>query len=328
MNHDILPGTPETPEIAKAQAKRLAKALEPRLRLQHGQALELVARTHGQETWGHLYAALANMAPQTAGPVIIGGETLSHAFARTRRVISGEGAGVLLADIATALLISAMGRIDPSDVIPEMTEGALRARIATAKTPAEVVKCASGGVTEALIDALHLAPRRELPVEMVLGLSAARRAFGLFADEVPIEKDETLFDGRHSAVFGAGNQGLRAAAEARGLGFHDLTGRAWDISGLEAVMGVPASPVRLVDPLDALRRVCSLSGSAAKRPKRQVVVVGIPRHAVGMDVMFAQARSVGLHLCVRPDREMVAAMGDAVRTSSWILLNNGVVLRE
>lgn len=48
----LFPGSPETSSIAKAQAKRLKKALEPDLQLSHGQALELVAKIHGERSWG------------------------------------------------------------------------------------------------------------------------------------------------------------------------------------------------------------------------------------------------------------------------------------
>jgi len=43
---------------AKAQARRLKTALEGRFPLKHGQSLELIARLHGQESWGHLHDIL------------------------------------------------------------------------------------------------------------------------------------------------------------------------------------------------------------------------------------------------------------------------------
>lgn len=59
--HHIVPGAPGSLKIAKAQAKRLRAALNAssllRTELVHGQALELVAKAHGFESWGHLVAA-------------------------------------------------------------------------------------------------------------------------------------------------------------------------------------------------------------------------------------------------------------------------------
>lgn len=49
---NVVPGFPETIDIAKAQAKRLVKALEPHCSLSHSQALEVVAKTHGERAWG------------------------------------------------------------------------------------------------------------------------------------------------------------------------------------------------------------------------------------------------------------------------------------
>lgn len=47
-------GLPATPDIAKAQAKRLRSALAPDLTIGHSQALELIARVHGEQSWGRL----------------------------------------------------------------------------------------------------------------------------------------------------------------------------------------------------------------------------------------------------------------------------------
>lgn len=59
MHHPI-PGAPGSLKIAKAQAKRLRAALNDTTFLKpdivHGQALELVAKLHGFESWGHLVA--------------------------------------------------------------------------------------------------------------------------------------------------------------------------------------------------------------------------------------------------------------------------------
>lgn len=48
------PGFPETPEIAKAQAKRLRTALHPDHQIGHSRSLELVARLHGEPSWGRM----------------------------------------------------------------------------------------------------------------------------------------------------------------------------------------------------------------------------------------------------------------------------------
>lgn len=60
-------GFPGTAEIAKAQARRLRSALAPRLALGHSQALELIARTHGEVSWGRMCAILEDVAAKDAG---------------------------------------------------------------------------------------------------------------------------------------------------------------------------------------------------------------------------------------------------------------------
>ncbi len=47
-------GLPATPDIAKAQAKRLRSALISDFKIGHNQALELIARVHGEQSWGRL----------------------------------------------------------------------------------------------------------------------------------------------------------------------------------------------------------------------------------------------------------------------------------
>lgn len=55
---ELPPGFPEKHEVAKAQAKRLRTALTPHLTVAHGHALELIAHTHGAQSWGHLNSIL------------------------------------------------------------------------------------------------------------------------------------------------------------------------------------------------------------------------------------------------------------------------------
>lgn len=52
-------GLPANSDIAKAQAKRLRSALAPDLTLGHGQALELIARVHGEQSWGRLNSLIS-----------------------------------------------------------------------------------------------------------------------------------------------------------------------------------------------------------------------------------------------------------------------------
>ncbi|MBW3243630.1 hypothetical protein KUV57_13230 [Epibacterium sp. DP7N7-1] len=61
-------GLPATSEIAKAQAKRLRTAIEPQLTLNHGQSLELIARVHGEPSWGRLNSLIANSTPVNPAP--------------------------------------------------------------------------------------------------------------------------------------------------------------------------------------------------------------------------------------------------------------------
>ena len=66
-------GLPATPAIVKAQAKRLKSALADTLPLSHGQALELVAKTHGRPSWGALNAEYQERDP-FEGPFNLGYE--------------------------------------------------------------------------------------------------------------------------------------------------------------------------------------------------------------------------------------------------------------
>ncbi|MCW3784707.1 glyoxalase superfamily protein [Defluviimonas salinarum] len=52
-------GLPATPDIAKAQAKRLRSALAPDLTIGHSQSLELIARVHGEQSWGRLNSLIS-----------------------------------------------------------------------------------------------------------------------------------------------------------------------------------------------------------------------------------------------------------------------------
>jgi hypothetical protein len=66
-------GLPATPAIVKAQARRLKSALADTLPLSHGQALELVAKTHGRPSWGALNAEYQDRDP-FLGPFNLGYE--------------------------------------------------------------------------------------------------------------------------------------------------------------------------------------------------------------------------------------------------------------
>lgn len=52
-------GLPATSDIAKTQAKRLRSALTPDLTIGHSQALELIARVHGEQSWGRLNSLIS-----------------------------------------------------------------------------------------------------------------------------------------------------------------------------------------------------------------------------------------------------------------------------
>lgn len=56
-------GLPATSDIAKAQAKRLRTALTSDLQIGHNQALELIARVHGEQSWGRLNSLISSATP-------------------------------------------------------------------------------------------------------------------------------------------------------------------------------------------------------------------------------------------------------------------------
>jgi hypothetical protein len=65
---------PSSPEVAKAQAKRLKTALAPNYQIPHGQALELIARVHGEQSWGRLNSLISQEAsarntPKATAPI-------------------------------------------------------------------------------------------------------------------------------------------------------------------------------------------------------------------------------------------------------------------
>lgn len=63
-------GLPATIDIAKSQAKRLRTALKPKLDIPHGQALELIARVHGEPTWGRLGSVIEPGSQASQVPVL------------------------------------------------------------------------------------------------------------------------------------------------------------------------------------------------------------------------------------------------------------------
>ncbi len=62
---------PSSIAAAKAQAKRLKSALAPDYPVAHGQSLELVARIHGEESWGRLRSRYASLTDETSADIDI-----------------------------------------------------------------------------------------------------------------------------------------------------------------------------------------------------------------------------------------------------------------
>lgn len=60
MPHALAPGFPESADIAKTQAKRLGKALGTASIYSHSQVLELVAKLHGERSWGAMSSRFAD----------------------------------------------------------------------------------------------------------------------------------------------------------------------------------------------------------------------------------------------------------------------------
>jgi hypothetical protein len=65
MTNILALGYPESITIAKSQARRLAKALEPHHALSHSQALEAVAKMHGDRSWGAMNTRLTSKSSET-----------------------------------------------------------------------------------------------------------------------------------------------------------------------------------------------------------------------------------------------------------------------
>lgn len=60
-------GFPASSDVAKAQAKRLRTALAPSYIVSHSQSLEIIAKIHGEQSWGRMSHLLSSMA-QNAQP--------------------------------------------------------------------------------------------------------------------------------------------------------------------------------------------------------------------------------------------------------------------
>ncbi|MEY8800305.1 glyoxalase superfamily protein [Leisingera sp. XS_AS12] len=55
-------GFPASSDVAKAQAKRLRTALAPSYIVSHSQSLEIIAKIHGEQSWGRMSHLLSSMA--------------------------------------------------------------------------------------------------------------------------------------------------------------------------------------------------------------------------------------------------------------------------
>lgn len=84
------PGFPENPDIAKAQAKRLRTALKPDHQIGHSKSLELIARLHGEQSWGRMNSVFS-AADTLSTPIQNTTETPSAPAPRPKEASLPEG---------------------------------------------------------------------------------------------------------------------------------------------------------------------------------------------------------------------------------------------
>lgn len=83
-------GFPENADIAKAQAKRLRTALKPDYKVGHSQSLELIARLHGEQSWGRMNSVFSAVGTLST-PILNATETPSAPAPRSEETSLPEG---------------------------------------------------------------------------------------------------------------------------------------------------------------------------------------------------------------------------------------------
>ncbi|MBW3243269.1 hypothetical protein KUV57_11230 [Epibacterium sp. DP7N7-1] len=319
-----IPGTPVSLAIAKSQARRLSAALEGRFPLKHGQALELVARLHGQESWGHLRSLIeGGSATVSSDPIpgptedlgcLIEHTTLNEVFSL---VIGPRPHEFGPAEIAVRATLSELKHVFPealgsgeSMYLKRITHSDIRAAEKHAREKGQV-RVSGTKTSDFIAQRLSCSTRWTAQGVEPEGAPTLSSIEAGFSSLTPYETSEVprnqLFPGAHAVMIG----GSPSAFMSRHPEAIDLTGPyPADLNRLAREWALPC-PVFLsgFTGLSWLvsRKIEAIVQSAPETPyahsERKTVVLAISdmlRNS-GAEVLLAQARSMGLHLVVWVD---------------------------
>lgn len=320
-------GTPLSLDIAKAQAKRLRTALLnasfPTDKLVHSQALELIAKTHGFESWGHLDASVG----PTASP-------------RSKSPRSSTVFNMSISYIcrwASIALKETQLKRDARDHIVETIFDTLSDILN--KNPSRRSNGVFQGVTdhdlvslfadtlpkdtkdrEVILDLLDRVVR-----EITVKIRQSKASFGRGV-QVPLAylKGQNALEGRldgqkksgispfvdrrHSLIVAPDLGQARRCAYALSDDVLDLTSDAFDSRSIGLYLDVPTFSFSI--PEDALTVTAGLRcgydidlvrKDITLRPRKadpMVILLAFSQFISPMDVFLAQARAIGFHICI------------------------------
>lgn len=352
--HHVTPGAPGSLKIAKAQAKRLRAALNAssllRAELVHGHALELVAKAHGFESWGHLVAATPADAPPGAavaddpnGPQH-GLVSAGYLFRLLLRV-SGEALGsptsnALLARMAEIIPLSCGDSAENRKVCAWVgADGPLPWEATLVPTRGFRFIGRSGSPFDDLTTrGLEVLDQEIAPNQNMM----SRRSLFFTTSDLPgvwsyweevrdmsPAKKAALLDGQHALVKSFTLSAAMIAAREVDPDLLPLVGPGGDCEKLLARFGLPGVQMRL--PGDALPWLAGLlvtraknaasQGDAAASARPVSAFVSAAEMGGPLEALLAQTRSLGLHLFVWPDNRM-----DRDYVSERVLPNVGSVV--
>lgn len=338
MHHSI-PGAPGSLKVAKTQAKRLRAALNSSAFLSeeivHGQALELIAKTHSYESWGHLVSSLDG-APQDEMDFMAAfdgrTETISEngfidlVFRANNVPCDGMSAGILSGEISATIkkirytnsMIEdpdrqAQGLSLKNDNFLYLSElGDLMDTLTSRNTPISNVP----RHVEAGLKLLHELAFRQPDAGKDYGNklpdSVGKGKFTVL-NNLPDENLESiLLDFRHTAITAETRETAVRVAQSL-VPCLDLTVPGPDVDTF-LNWGKSDQIRKMILPGDALKSVAGLSASYdilnedkdpaifVKRPPISVIVRSSDVER-GVEVLLAQARSIGLHIFIWIDQK-------------------------
>ena len=335
------PGLPDTITTAKAQARRLKQALEGQLNLKHGQALELIAKLHAQESWGHLHsmldgappAAIVDMHPASvswSGQVIAERTTVAALMSETDH-LSQKYHGGPLPEMHRGYLYTILrycaGSQDcewvgdtsqiPDEVLRSYLFSVTDKDLINATQRAKVLgKFGSNKMADHVLEAtIRILKGRDQPSMLAPGAweGLIRRVQAPYEDHKPQPVTNlncrALFDGLHSMVVGEDITPLLTAypeiVDLRRSGAIEPGGLAPFHGTAYPKPGFSSGTVAMMF-LSGLKMgmVVNNPSSSPRRQDRVPVLLRVSDMVASpsADVLMAQARSLGFHILVHLDR--------------------------